>query len=80
MPIQVTSGDISQMVILRGYGVVPVGITGQDVILALVPLAKVVPVIDVIRRSVRKPQTPSVTSWQTRNLRRMLTSCLRIGV
>jgi len=42
--------------------------TGPDVTRALVPRAKVVRVIDVIRRSVRKPQTRIVTFWQTRKL------------
>jgi len=62
------SGGISPTVIPRGFGVDQVETTGPDVTRALVPRAKVVRVIDVIRRSVRKPQTRIVTFWQTRKL------------
>ena len=77
MLIKVIFGGISQMAILHGYGVVPVETIGPDVTRALVLLERAVRVIDVIRQSVRKPQTRSVLSWQTRILRPKLSSRLR---
>ena len=66
------------MVILHGYGVVQVGITGLDAIPVLVLPVRVVRVIGVTRRSVRKLPTRTVTNWQTSNLRRMLIASLRV--
>ena len=68
MPIQVISGDISRIVIPRGYGVVPTETIGPGATQAPVPLARVAPVTVVTPQNARQQQTRSVIFWRISDL------------